>query len=378
MTEDVHRSGRWARWACFSRLCFASLLLMPTLALAQEKHHVDWYCCYLGEHLDSNMYLWDPDASARTVVDRILKYGGLVYKGLWPNIDLYAGSVHNAVATQVKKRKAIIYSQQFLDKVTDTTHSDWASLSVLAHEVGHHLFGHDLSEDIGAAQRRDYEISADEYSGFILQRMGATATEAQIAVQNFAAEDETSDYPSKKDRLAAIYYGWKEAKEQHSVPTPTPLAAATSTPSTTASPTPISCELPPDHIAGAVWQLMVDLAQLDHPPTSDEIERQFPEETRAPNRKRTGHASTWLQNNWEKYRMIAVLPAIRSWQQIGEARKTGSGTTFKFQAEFMERDSFGRRLSAFPQAVMSLDLDANGYLNYLGLTVEGNVKYAPW
>ena len=58
------------------------------------------------------------------------------------------------------------------------------------------------------------EIEADEFSGFVLSKMGATLSQAQeaIALISSYADDTYSTHPSKDKRLAAIERGYNKGK----------------------------------------------------------------------------------------------------------------------------------------------------------------------
>ena len=53
------------------------------------------------------------------------------------------------------------------------------------------------------------ELEADEFSGFVLRKMGASLTEAQAAMQTLGNIRATSTHPAKDDRLLSIAEGWE-------------------------------------------------------------------------------------------------------------------------------------------------------------------------
>ena len=55
------------------------------------------------------------------------------------------------------------------------------------------------------------ELEADEFSGFVLRKMGATLTEAQSALQLLANPYGSLTHPPAKDRLRAVEAGWMRA-----------------------------------------------------------------------------------------------------------------------------------------------------------------------
>jgi hypothetical protein len=55
--------------------------------------------------------------------------------------------------------RIIIYNQSFMSKIANNTGTDWAGISILAHEIGHHLMQHTLGVGGG---RSDQELAADQ------------------------------------------------------------------------------------------------------------------------------------------------------------------------------------------------------------------------
>ncbi|MFT5252887.1 MAG: hypothetical protein ACI87N_001909, partial [Flavobacteriales bacterium] len=102
-----------------------------------------------------------------------------------------------------------LYDNEFFNKIEDKASNDWAGISILAHEIGHHLNGHSLNNDGSTHQ---YELEADEFSGFVLARMGSTLEDAQSAINTLKYEKATRTHPAKADRLVSIERGWKRGK----------------------------------------------------------------------------------------------------------------------------------------------------------------------
>jgi hypothetical protein len=107
----------------------------------------------------------------------------------------------NAQATVDEKgRPYILYNPEFLKSVKTldftrtslgTNKVDWERLTVLAHEVGHHLNYH-LINPHPSATRPAMELEADETAGFILYKLGATLEESQRAMRSSVVSIEGS------------------------------------------------------------------------------------------------------------------------------------------------------------------------------------------
>lgn len=131
--------------------------------------------------------------------------------GLKANFELQASDIPNAAAVIYSGKRYVLYNPTFINNLTKTAGNKWAAISILAHEVGHHLNGHTL-ENIGSHPA--IELEADEFSGFVLRRMGATLVEAQQAMQIAADYKRSSTHPGKTERLVAIAGGWNNADDQ--------------------------------------------------------------------------------------------------------------------------------------------------------------------
>ena len=80
------------------------------------------------------------NSSTEEIVNKILKPLGLPHNFVlvpYPNID-------NALAITTKDgTRYIVYDENFMQSINRET-GNWASWSILAHEIGHHLCGHTL------------------------------------------------------------------------------------------------------------------------------------------------------------------------------------------------------------------------------------------
>ncbi|MGI4872953.1 MAG: hypothetical protein ACRYFX_17470 [Janthinobacterium lividum] len=132
--------------------------------------------------------------------------------GLQPRFELRATTqVDNAAAVVYDGRRYLLYNPNFLAAINRAGHTDWAGISILAHEMGHHLNGHTLRG--GGSQPQD-ELEADEFSGFVLRRLGASLAQAQAAMAAVSPTEDSATHPGLQPRLAAIGRGWNQAASQ--------------------------------------------------------------------------------------------------------------------------------------------------------------------
>jgi hypothetical protein len=187
--------------------CLVTILILASSAFAQSHLNVnpDTICSWNEEAIiPGDLIRFSPDKDTKASVDRIMKYTGLKV-----NFELVAGNVPTALAAMDGQSRIILYNQSFMSKLAKDTGTDWAGISILAHEIGHHLSLHTFG--VGG-NRAEQELAADQFSGDILFKMGASIEQAQAAMQS-RPETRVPYYPKKSARLAAIVNGWTAAKD---------------------------------------------------------------------------------------------------------------------------------------------------------------------
>jgi len=116
--------------------------------------------------------------------------------------------INNAYATIIRNERYIIYDNDFLENLDSYAGTKWASLSVLAHEMGHHYRNHTVDQRGSTPPK---EIEADYFSGYVMAKLGATQREARAAMEKIASSGASATHPAKADRLTAITNGWNYA-----------------------------------------------------------------------------------------------------------------------------------------------------------------------
>ena len=131
--------------------------------------------------------------------------------GLEGSFKIKVANVRNVEADIRRHQRYILYNPEFISQVNEATKSKWASIFILAHEIGHHLNGHTI---LGINSRPEIELEADQFAAFTLCKMGATLKQAQIAMHYIANREASKTHPARMDRLAAIAKGWNKANAQ--------------------------------------------------------------------------------------------------------------------------------------------------------------------
>ncbi len=188
-------------------------------------------CNYTGKSGTSPDVVCSPtttsNAHAQKVVDRILKPIGLMR-----NFKIIeCTNTENCFATVMKGQRFIVYDAAFMQSIEEETETDWSAISIMAHEIGHHLQGHTIDGTGGQPQK---ELEADKFSGFVLHQMGASLDESMVAVRALGDEHATTTHPAKPARLEAVRKGWLEAEAMY------PKSGMTNRPALASAPRPVT------------------------------------------------------------------------------------------------------------------------------------------
>jgi len=289
-----HRIVRPVAFACATMLGLAvgglamaqktAAVAKPSKAqLAAELAATLQACSYDGSPLAFS----PPDLSkgggtGKQVVAEIMKYTGLP-----ANFVVVEGKVPNAAAVIMQgpdkvPRRVIAYNPAFMGEVIQATKSNnWAPVSIMAHEIGHHLSGHTI---VPGGSQPPIELESDKFSGFVLYKMGAPLADAQRAIATLIPEKDGETHPGRKKRLAAIANGWTEACELQGggpqcsgglpvrtaaaapaapAPAPAPATTVAKAPAPTAAPAVPSAKTPAPALAAAAETLpKVDAAAI--------------------------------------------------------------------------------------------------------------------
>ena len=153
-----------------------------------------------------------PPSECATAVGRIMNFTGLP-----ANFTVVSGPVENAAAAILLDqnripRRVIAFNPRFMQAAQQTANgSQWAPISVMAHEIAHHLSGHTI---VPGGSRPEIELEADKFSGFVLYKMGAPLAAATQMILAVGTDHGTPTHPDKRQRAAAIGEGWTQSCQQ--------------------------------------------------------------------------------------------------------------------------------------------------------------------
>ena len=191
----------------YKTCCLTLTLILSSAANAEiGRMKVDHYCSFNDEPLPSILTTFDSDNAAQQALNRVMSFTGLP-----PRFEILAADVPNAAAVIRNNKRYILYNQRFMRKVRDTTQNNWSEISILAHEIGHHLSNHTFQF---TGSRPTFELEADRFSGFVLQRMGASLDDAVAVMERMVSKRGSATHPARSARVAAVTNGWVDAEEK--------------------------------------------------------------------------------------------------------------------------------------------------------------------
>jgi hypothetical protein len=139
------------------------------------------------------------------------------YTGLPANFLVVSGPVPNAAAVILLDdkrvpRRVIAFNPEFMKAAeAQVGGSVWGPISIMAHEIAHHLSGHTI---VPGGSRPEIELEADKFSGYVLQKMGAPLADAQRMIMTVGSNHGSSTHPAKAQRADSIRQGWTESCKQ--------------------------------------------------------------------------------------------------------------------------------------------------------------------
>jgi hypothetical protein len=149
---------------------------------------------------------WDDDTGLIPTIEKIKRVTQFNSKFL---VGQTTQRIDNAYATIYENQRTIICDVDFLESLNEQVGTQWAAISVVAHEIGHHYYGHIEK----GSNPLPSELEADYFCGFALARLGASK-EAAIAAMDkgIGTEEDTPSHPNKYDRIKYIINGWEKGK----------------------------------------------------------------------------------------------------------------------------------------------------------------------
>ncbi|MDP2279334.1 MAG: hypothetical protein Q8K51_14040 [Nitrospirota bacterium] len=137
-------------------------------------------------------------------------------------VQLTGKMINTPLGKRPEVEKIIIYNPNDFENVDKVTGTKYASLGILAHEIGHHYNEHLVNETTLEIKRPTStsceswggELEADFFSGLILGLMGASDKEVISAYTYLFSEKGSYSHPDSEKRISIVITGLHAATKQ--------------------------------------------------------------------------------------------------------------------------------------------------------------------
>lgn len=195
------------------RYIFIALFSVSILTHAQEVISLSNPICTYnyklqmqGGYMDTVESTYNDDSGLHPIIDRMKEIANM-----HNNFKvLIATRLGNAMATYQNGYDIVLIDLDFMDYVNRQADTDWGAISIIAHEMGHHYFGH--VKGLGGQNQLKKELEADYFSGWMLRQLGASLKSSKKAINYFGTESDSGTHPNKYTRMEYIEQGWKHEK----------------------------------------------------------------------------------------------------------------------------------------------------------------------
>lgn len=185
------------------------LVFTGSVAQAQQilKPDANTRVCGANNVQDLSQYLTRPPGpKPKQTIENVCKLIGVSA----PNFTILATSdvrVPNALALISDGTRYILYNSKFIATIDENENTYYPSLTLLAHEIGHHVNGHSLKK-CQSMSCQQAELEADQFAGCALQHAKATELDIPTAVDWMSPQGD-AEHPSRATRQKAVQDGFK-------------------------------------------------------------------------------------------------------------------------------------------------------------------------
>jgi tetratricopeptide (TPR) repeat protein len=127
-------------------------------------------------------------------------------------------NIKNAFAYSKNGVRYIIIDKSWVQSYNS---QDWFVQSIIAHEIGHHLCGHSIQNtSLSLEQRRQRELEADRFAGYLLKTLNCTLNQALTGINRLIPSemsDLNSTHPSRSKRINALTSGYNNSLQSQTL-----------------------------------------------------------------------------------------------------------------------------------------------------------------
>jgi hypothetical protein len=117
-----------------------------------------------------------------------------------------------------KGQQIVQFSVEHLLKHTQGSGTNKTVYFIFAHEMAHHLNGHQMNRP--GQHNHDKELEADYFAGFVMGQRGDTQEEATAWIRTSAPVEATPSHPGRQQRLDHALDGWRRGQAAGAPPAP--------------------------------------------------------------------------------------------------------------------------------------------------------------
>lgn len=176
-----------------------NLLIVIMLFLSKESLS-QGYCAFNGNLCTDGMM--QPSSYAIDVTNKVSAVLGV------SGIQVFSSNTGNACATSYQGYPVITYNQNWFGFLHNL--NPWAPISVIAHEVGHHI-NLDITWYGAFSHPWTKELRADYVSGYVMMKLGASLNDALVASGTMIDYLGSVSHPDTPKRVEAIRQGYFRA-----------------------------------------------------------------------------------------------------------------------------------------------------------------------
>lgn len=130
-----------------------------------------------------------------------------------PSIDICPVDDKNVFATLKEDHFVLLYGRPMFGPLMAAPRTNWEAIALLSHEVGHIVLHFQEYSHPEGVSRKEIELEADEFSGFILAKLGVP-WETLHVFEKYGdyAFDSPEHHGTPAERRHAAAVGWKKEK----------------------------------------------------------------------------------------------------------------------------------------------------------------------
>ncbi len=201
-----------------------TIILFVTLFKCSKAQIVDFYGKKINVSGVCNSLGFSDDKDAKNYLNQVCSAAGIRSNF----IMVQCNSIGTCLAIEKDGDPYILYDNIFLSNLKSSINygftekkiiqsnkdvKDWSSMTILAHEIGHHVNQHFSKTIRSAYSVKELELQADEYAGHILYSLGASLQQGEkVFYSSFVPINGSLEHPARVERIKSFEDGFNKEK----------------------------------------------------------------------------------------------------------------------------------------------------------------------